>query len=198
MSFDTAKIIDFVKEKKFELFGLAALLLVCGIIFNMVYFPMMGKIAESKKIISSSVMGADNLQRAKANSLKLKQDVAGLETQLSNMEGKLFLESETQVFLKYLNQLARSVNVRIVSLSPETPVKKEVASLKKVYLQIPYRAVLKCTYHDLGKFINRVESSNERFVKVEEVSIKHDSGSIWEHAVELEISIFATTNTDKK
>jgi len=194
MNFEGAKIIDFIKEKRLEFFGLLALLLVCGIIFSLVYFPLMNKIAEAKRNINSSAIDADNLQRAKANALKLKQDVSDLETGLSNMEGKLFLESETQVFLKYLNQLARNVDVRIISLSPEAPVKKEVANLKKAYLQIPYRAVLKCTYHDLGRFVNSVESSKERFVKVEDLSIRSDPGSMWEHSVDLRISIFTTTN----
>jgi Tfp pilus assembly protein PilO len=194
MNFDSTALLSFIKEKKIELIGLTVLLLICIVVFNSVYFPIMKRISGVKKEIASSSSGTDNLLRAKANVIKLKEDVTALENELSDMEGKLFLESETQVFLKYLNQLARSVNVRIISLSPENPVKKEVANLKKTYLEIPYRAVLKCTYHDLGRFVNNVESSSERFVKVDELSIKNDPSSMWEHSVDLRISIFATTN----
>ncbi len=191
MDFDIKRIIEWVKFRKVEVSILAGLFVIGLILSFLLFQPQARKIQEYNNSLISSSKDTSNLRTAQVELNELKKEITVIEETLAEHEKKLFSQEDTQAFLNYINRLAKFYNVRILKINPLSQVENEVKSLDKVYLAMPYRLSLTCSYHNLGKFLNKLEQSKDSFVRVDSLSIQADNSNMREHKVELGITIFS-------
>ncbi|MDP8260669.1 MAG: type 4a pilus biogenesis protein PilO [Candidatus Gygaella obscura] len=191
MDFDIKQIIDWAKLRKVELILLSVLFLISTVLSFLLFQPQARKIMQSQENLKASTKDTSNLRTAQVELANLKKEIISIEEKLVSHEGKLFSQEDSQAFLNYINRISKFYNVRIQKINPLSQVKKEVKSLDKIYLASPYRLSLTCSYHNLGKFLNKLEQSKDRFVRVDSLSVQADSSKTREHKVELGITIFS-------
>jgi len=108
---------------------------------------------------------------------------------------KTFLE-ETQIplFLEELSKLAEQTSVRLNSLKlPKEdvdPEAEEKTQIEKKYKKVPIFIEAECGFHDLGRFINKLESS-KRFIAISDINIKAQEDTPRLHRVRLEVEAIA-------
>ena len=92
------------------------------------------------------------------------------------------VEQEVPKLLEMLSTMARSSNVKIVGITPLASKQEE--SPEKIYQEIPILISAKSGYHELGRFLSDLESS-DRFMKVSDIDIKENKSNVKRHDVEL-------------
>jgi Tfp pilus assembly protein PilO len=82
--------------------------------------------------------------------------------------------------LNTLGQLARREQVVLVVLKPTSDINK-ITPGPSGYLELQIFVVVSGGYHQIGKFLDTVESSSELLVRVQEFGIADDDESLWTH-----------------
>jgi type IV pilus assembly protein PilO len=98
-------------------------------------------------------------------------------------EKKLPREEELPTLLGNLSELARENNVKIISIKPIKD-EDEPEGGESVYMEIPIQVKARCGYHQLGRFINDLESA-DRFMMIGDINIKSIAKSKTIHDVKL-------------
>jgi len=95
---------------------------------------------------------------------ELRVRVAGLLDEMEGLRKRLPHEPETEWLLGEVSRLAEEEQVRLTSIVPQSP--RQVGELTQLAVLLQFDA----SYHQLGKFLSRVESS-PRFIQVEELEM---------------------------
>ena len=95
--------------------------------------------------------------------------ISRLDEKLDYYERRLPEEKEIASLLKFLSDSAKKLNVRLTEIKPVGQDKhKKAAAL--IYEQVPILLRAECRYHELGRFLNKLESA-DRFMKITELKI---------------------------
>lgn len=102
-------------------------------------------------------------------------------------EGKLPQEKETDQLLENLARIATDTNIKYQSIRPGS-----MSSLKSENIDLPYfrwaiTMKLTCGYHELGNYINQLETAT-RFIQVDSLTIDATESS--QHQVTLNLSTY--------
>lgn len=122
-------------------------------------------------------------ERDVANINNLKKEIAKYQDKIESYEQMLPAEQEIPKLLENLSQMARDSNVKIIGITP-LPPKGQAQSSEQIYQEKPILITAKSGYHELGKFLSKLENSN-RFMKVVDIKIKTNSATPKRHDVEL-------------
>jgi len=124
----------------------------------------------------------------------LNSNKAGLAAEISALQERFLEETQIPLFLEELSKLAEETSVRLNSLKIPKEVaeagEKEKTPLEKKYKKVPIFIEAECGFHDLGRFINKLESA-KRFISVSDIEIKAQKESPGLHRVDLEIETIA-------
>lgn len=166
-----------------------AIIVVAGIAIAVAYFyvkflllPQIHGAARSFKkanTMRSEVKTAEN-DIAKID--KLKKEISAYRSKIEVYERMLPVEQEVPKLLESLSTMANSSSVKIVGITPLASRQEE--SPENIYQEIPIMISAKSGYHELGKFLSDLESS-DRFMKVADIGIRENSSSVKRHDVEL-------------
>jgi len=166
-----------------------AIALAVGIAIAVAYFyvrflllPQVREAAKSLKqsnTLTSEVRAAEN-DVAKIDSLK--KEITTYRSKIESYESMLPVEQEVPKLLETLSTMARSSSIKIVGITPLAS--KQEASPERIYQEIPIMISAKSGYHELGKFLFDLESS-DRFMKVADIDIKENKSNLKKHDVEL-------------
>lgn len=90
--------------------------------------------------------------------------------------------NDTSLLVESLNQMAKESGLKLTSVSPLDPVRDEN------YEKLPLRLEAEGGYHELGRFISKVESS-AKLIKVSEATIQKNEGIL---KILIVLSVFRT------
>ncbi len=112
----------------------------------------------------------------------MKGAIESYDRKIGLYEKTLPTEDGIPGLLESLSEMAKSANMRIAGIVPVD--QKESESRNRVYKEIPIMITAKAGYHELGRFLSSLESS-DRFMKVADIQIKADKALPKKHDVEL-------------
>jgi type IV pilus assembly protein PilO len=128
----------------------------------------------------SDVQADIDIRRARLNSLRadiargvdtarrlpeFQKQVDDLEARLESLKAVLPEEKDVAEILRRVQGLATQSNLSIQRFTPQTPKQQAL------YAELPYKMQAEGTYHDLGRFLDRI-SKFHRIINVSEISIK--------------------------
>lgn len=124
-----------------------------------------------------------NVERSWANIDSFKEKILHSKEKLGYYEKRLPGEKELPALLQFLSDSAKELDVRIIEIEPGEPDK---TAQSPIYYQVPISLRAECGYHQLGRFLNRLESA-DRFMKISDIKIKANPDRVDSHFVQLDI-----------
>lgn len=107
-----------------------------------------------------------NTEQEWANIDSFKEKISRLNKKIDYYEKKLPSEKEIPAILEYLSNSAKKMNVRITEIKPI----EQGEDKKQIYYNVPILVKAECGYHQLGRFLNQLESA-DRFMKISNINI---------------------------
>jgi type IV pilus assembly protein PilO len=127
---------------------------------------------DMQREISNLQTTIDELEReiekgraAKADLPKLEEDIRNLELDLDRLRKILPTNRETDALLKRIKQLTERGNFRLTRFTPGDFIEMDF------YQEWPIKVELDGTYHELGKFFDRL-SRFSRIINVDDLQIR--------------------------
>lgn len=96
---------------------------------------------------------------------EFERQVTDLERRLEGLRAVLPEEKDVAEILRRVQGLATQSNLSIQRFTPQPP------QSQTLYVELPYKLQAEGTYHDLGRFFERI-SKFHRIINVSEISIK--------------------------
>lgn len=159
---------------------LSKLLIIAGFILVLIFgsccFIFKPQMRRSRDYCSRSDSVEKKIFKAKAKIARNPQlltEIEEIKKTLVRYETKLPREKDIPVLLEELTEIAELAAIEFVSIRPQRASSiKELAGKEGegVYLRLPIRIEMRCSFHDLERFLFRLEKS-KRFVKVIELKI---------------------------
>ena len=153
--------IDFKSNKK-QAMILTIVLLVMALVlyFNILLRPQIGRLTDllgnTGKLMSDFKLANSDI----ANIDIFKKKIGENKEKVELYEKQLPVEHEIPRLLEGLSNLAKTANIKIISITPIPSSTKDTAGKKKVYYkEIPIRISAKSGYHELGIFLNNLEKT---------------------------------------
>lgn len=182
-------ILDFQKNKK-----QTALLITLGAVLAFIAYLNFLLIPQAASVISTF----KNMAKLNADVRGAVSDIASigsLEKEISSYDEKieryvnmLPAEKEIPALLENLAAMARDANVRIVAITPVTG--KETDGEKgRIYQEMPIQISAKSGYHELGRFLLSLESS-DRFIKIVDMEVRGNSTTPKRHDIDLLLTTY--------
>ena len=141
--------------------------------------PKVGAVNKDIKEVNKQI---DSIDEVKARINALKEKVGQYETRLPT-------KKEISLILNHLSALASKEDIKIIGIKELDTIKGEMQEGEQAYSGVPIEIDMKSGYHQLGKFISEIESS-DRLMKIDDLEIKSTSENLTEHDVKLIISSF--------
>ncbi|MEA3368799.1 MAG: type 4a pilus biogenesis protein PilO [Candidatus Ratteibacteria bacterium] len=173
------------------------LLLIFGSFF-LIFKPQMKSIRDYR---SRSDSVEKKILKAKEKIVRKPQllaEIDEIKESLSQYEKKLPREKDIPVLLEELTEIVELAEIEFVSIRPQrTSSIEELAGKggEGAYLRLPIEIQMRCGFHDLERFLFRLEKT-KRFVKVVKLKIKGGgSKENLKHAVKLIIEVYMYQET---
>ena len=99
-----------------------------------------------------------------------KERISQLKEKINYYEKKLPGEKEIPTILKYLSEAAKKMDVRITEIKPLKLEQEKSKDAKLFYYETPILLNAECGYHQLGRFLSKLESA-DRFMKIDDIKI---------------------------
>lgn len=190
--------IGFGKSKKeVTLLLILAILVVVAAYFNILIRPTMEglfhilpKVAMLKSELTDTMALISNKDRIEKENEALERKIEGYK--------KIFTdEEEIPRFLESLSIIAAESGVKIKAIKPLRSTDKSSVREGGIYEEIPIEISAKSGYHQLGVFLQNLESG-EKFLIISAIEIKADQKNIKMHDVRLIASTFAITEKGRQ
>ena len=188
----TADIIDFcrkVDKKTWLKTGAAA---AAGLlIFVFVIWPAWFTRVSVRGQISaleSQIALSQALMKKKPEWLRQKEEYAKF---IQNAKQRIYQRRETSLLLGAISKLATESRVGIVASQPKDFEGKLPAPFDQQYQAELYELTLEGSYHDLGSFIDRIES-NPKFLRVQSFHISTHPESSEPYTTEVALSVVSS------
>ena len=127
-----------------------------------------------------------NTAKDAANIDNLRRRLEDLKAKANFYEQKLPREKDIPSLLESLSKVAKDSQVKIVEIQPRD---KDIREVGGMYLEVPIAIKASCGYHQLGRFINELESG-PRFIRISDIEIKGNPRDYRKHNVHLLLSMF--------
>ncbi len=158
--------------------------------YMLAFKPMAGALNGKRAIIEKKKVEINNAKSAKANLDKLRKELAEIEKKVTYYKDRLPAEKEIPSLLKGLTEMANQSRIKFITIQPQdSSIQSAGGTSQAPYIEMPITINLRCGYHDLGKFIERIENSN-RFMKVTDLTINASPSDPLIHDVRLIVNIF--------
>lgn len=179
-----------VKAKEKE--ALVLFIIIFAIIligyYQLLIMPKMRALDQLSPKVARLRQDVESAKDSIANIDSFKRELAELSMKVGNYEAKLPTRKETALFLGHLSRIAKESGAKIVEIME---LKKAEAgpkgTAKRLYDEVLIDISMRAGYHQLGRFINKVETQAP-LMKVHDIQIKADSESPMEHNVKLIVS----------
>ena len=165
---------------------LIAILTVYSLFFLSPSLTKLFKLIPKVRVLNSEIKAVRDDSRFES---KLKEKQAALNETMGQYENKLSREKELPKLLENLSNIANSSRVKIVGITPlESTLSTDDS--KNIYQEVPIAITAQSSYHDLGVFINKLET-DERHMRVSNIKIR--AGKINPKRHDIEFTVYAYT-----
>lgn len=179
---DTLK---FGKDKKQTLFIGIVIFLAIVIAYGYIFFkPHAGELMALFSKLSDLKLQLSSAKTDIATKPMLEKTKASLLSKIDYYEKKLPEQKEIPKILESLSEIAIDAGVKIIAIKPA-----ESSMGGGIYQEMPIQIKAKCGYHQLGIFINSLETG-DRFMKVSDINVVANAEDMLNHNVELEIKTY--------
>ncbi len=178
------------KNLPFVVIGIVIFLFIYKFVFIGPAIGTLSKLIPQASNIGSQISAAKKDINNKNNFMK---ELDGLQEKINTYKVKLPEEKEIPSILESLSDIAKDSDLKIDMID----LKKDTFDAKQqkkdsLYTVIPIVITAKCSYHQLGSFINKLENS-ERLIKVDDISIDGDKLNPRSENVKISISTYVLT-----
>lgn len=119
---------------------------------------------------------------------RYRQEIVQLEKRIKAYEAKLPEQREVPQLFRELDEMAGQSQIKIISVGSEEFEERQ-------HHRRYWRGLgLEGGYHELGRFINKLESL-DRFIKVDDIEIISDPENLLKHNIKLTVSTFVSRET---
>ena len=174
--------IDFKNTKQIALISAAVALGLLYVYINFLLLPQIHNTAKTYKAVSKVRDAVSAAERDVSGTGALKKQADQYRDKIDSYERMLPVEQEVPKLLENLSGMAKESGVKIVGITPLQS--KQEGGPEQIYQEIPILISAKSGYHELGKFLSGLESS-DRFMKVADIHVKENKSTPKKHDVEL-------------
>ncbi len=179
-----------IKKENLAALSVIAVALIIVVSYQLILSPLLFKVRDIAGQLAQRKRDVQTAQISPEALAKLEQEIAQVKEGMRYYHKRLQTEAGIPEMLKELNQIAGDLNIKFAGVKPKDAQRISLSADAGVLVQIPIAVELKCGYHQLGQFINRIESSSTRFMKVTELKVSSNTQDIWVHNVELVITTY--------
>lgn len=157
-----------------------------------VFRPQLKKIRDYRQRADSIEEKIAAAKAKIARKPKLLAEIEEIKEILAQYEKKLPREKDIPVLLEELTEIVELAEIEFVSIRPKetSPIEELVGKKEEgLYLRLPIEIKMRCSFHDLEKFLFRLENTR-RFVKVVDIEIKGSADEEKGHEVGLTIEVY--------
>ncbi len=188
------------EKKKKKLLIFIAVLTVSILYFNFLIRPKLMKLLELNARESALKLNIANMQ----NELKIiddyKKKLDNLKTESRDLKKRLSNSKELPNLISEFSKIAKDLDVKLVSIKPiarpSNPLVQEDTQPKKPYISIPIEIEATSGFHEMGAFINELESLNI-FIKLIGLDMESDEDSLFMHKIRLTLNTFSSSDTSQ-
>lgn len=145
------------------------------------------KVSSGIKVKERAVKKIGNYQGLENKIEKAKNKMSELKLDIEYYEKMLPTEREIPRLLQYISQIARETNIKLIEL--EQLAEKKPEEEQSLYVAVPIALTIGGDYHDLGLFMNKIETA-DRFMKIETFNISSDDETPLSHEARLLIHTY--------
>lgn len=181
--------LDKLKRDPKQLVVVMSVAVVVGLLFYLIVIlrPQLTAIAD----IRSKLGKARNELKSATNDIamipSMTSTVETYNKKIGTYDKTLPTEDGIPDFLASLSSMAKNCNMAILAIVPVES--KTDTNPKKIYKEIPIKITARAGYHDLGKFLASLESS-DRFIKISDIRVKYNSSTPLKHDIELLLATY--------
>ena len=167
--------------------GLTALL--CAVFYFLVYQPELQRLDQTRKELADAQTELANRKQLAANIDALRADTAQIRELVSDFEERLPSEREIATLLTQFEDIAEDVG------GLDVQMRAQIARPEGAKLTIPYRIVVRGSFHDIAEFIKRLERF-KRYLKVSELQVGPEKDGVSEAEFTLSTYTFVENDTE--
>lgn len=176
-----------MKIKEFKKINIVSIcVVIIFIIINLLFLKTSKTLwLKNKKIKSEINKKMEELAKgSNISSVKesLNSEINQLGSKLSFLEENFFSKAE-EIFL-YINRSAEAAKISLKGIEPKEKVQRPIPNTKDTYLELPINIKIKCDYHQLLVFLDKIEAKNKSIL-VSEIKIQSDPKDIYNHDIEI-------------
>ncbi|MBU1087415.1 MAG: type 4a pilus biogenesis protein PilO [Candidatus Omnitrophica bacterium] len=174
--------ISFLKKIKIPIFQII-LGCIAGVCLFLTVPQVMNMQKVSKEIADKRAI-LNELDTGIKNFAFVEKEEASLSQAYNDFLAGLPAQKDFPVFLELISKLAKNNDVKIVAIEPQ----KITEAQGLFFINIPVFIDAYCGYHELGKFINDIESA-DKFMRIGNLKIRKDDPDT--DKIQVFISIYA-------
>ncbi len=144
---------DIWDKKKKVIIRIAIFLFAIILANKVIYQP------QTKKL---KILKAQLTEEVEKN--KLADEINELGNRINSYRHKTSAQRDASWIINEIFKIAKDTKTEVVSLQPQSIEEKDL------YVRLPLRVIIKAGYHQLGKFLSRIEAC-ENFIKVDSLVV---------------------------
>ena len=187
------------EEKKKWLTVVVLAFLILMVYLRFFLGPAVGKFNSLWSEIREIRRNLMTVQNAKEKLAQMEAETSELRKRTKKMEVRFPSRAELPELLEHLSDVAKKSEVDILEILPSGPIQTtaSAANVQPIYEELPIAFMAKSGYHELGAFINHLESS-ERIFAVKNIEIKSDPSNPRKHGIRLVLGTFVRGHEEEK
>jgi len=151
------------KERKWVIISLFGSLFFLYVLFGRIV-PLIVEIVDMQKTLQENSDRMDKVDASEITYHQLEEEKRQLQTQIEQFVFGQKQDTHLSKILAYLSRCAKEREIRIVSIKPQ-----DIVTAQR-YVIVPIQVNMISRFHDLGYFINRIETS-EWIIKIEYLKV---------------------------
>lgn len=155
---------------------------------NFLLKPTVANLKEINPKLQKLAQDIEKVELWSKKQAEMERQLSELRSKMSHYEVMLLAAEEIPSLLEELSEVAHRSNVKIIGIKPKKMTLSE-SKPKMPYQEVPISIKAKCGYHQLGRFISRLESADRLFA-ISDIEIKSVLQRPKSHDVTLIVSTF--------
>lgn len=164
------------KREKALLFVLV-IIIVIGVYFYIFLRPAIISLSDLLPKVSTLKRDLADAKHLIENKPLIEKERDKLQLKINKYQQTFPRQQEIQRLLENLSKIASESDVKIIGIKPLDKEGLGVKKKKAIYQEFPIEIIAKSGYHQLGKFLQKLEGG-ERFIMVKDIEITTDPDDI--------------------
>lgn len=160
------------------------IILVCVFIVGPAWFKR-GLVRSQVALVQTQLRTVENLRIRKPEMMKQKQDYRKF---VSDVKNRLYHPRDASLLLGEISRMANECQIKIIASRPEASKTNFPDRFKELYKANRYEFAVEGGYHQLGKFVSKIES-NSKILRIQLFDIQPREDLPGSHIAEISLSV---------